>query len=442
MFLRDSVWSGRCQAHAVLVLRGGYGVYFDRHSGNIAETTLGQPPFSTLQILSGSANAGATLQQPFVPQVLPASSYPIFTPRTPFNFPFIQGTDPNVADPRTQEYNVNLEYAFAQDYLLQLGYVGTHSAHRSGQIEFNQALLASPEAPVNGETTNSANNMISRLPFAGVSPGSLLTESIYQANYNSLQASLTRRMAAGLQLQVSYTWAKALDETSGSGGSPVFELYLSTNDQRNPRQAYGLADTDRSQRAVVNLTWMAPKFRSAPAFARCLLTDWQFSGIGVIQSGSPLTITDNNAGSVYGNLGGQTRAQRTGLNPSTHGSLFERVNGHYLDSAAFTRAPEAPNGTSLADQDFGNSGVGVVRGPGQHNIDLAVERLFPVTESSSFRFRTEFFNFTNTPQFANPNTSLGYGDPTAPPVASASFGRIGGTVTNPRIIQFAVKYVF
>jgi hypothetical protein len=73
----------------------------------------------------------------------------------------------------------------------------------------------------------------------------------------------------------------------------------------------------------------------------------------------------------------------------THGSLFSRVvgSGRYLDAGAFTRAPEAPNGTSLADQDFGNSGVGIVRGPGQHNLDMAVERVFPVKETSSFRFR-------------------------------------------------------
>ncbi len=65
----------------------------------------------------------------------------------------------------------------------------------------------------------------------------------------------------------------------------------------------------------------------------------------------------------------------------------------------FTRVPEAPNGTSLVDQDFGISSVGLVRGMGQYNLDLAVERTFPVTESSSFQFRTEFFNLTNTPQF-------------------------------------------
>ena len=275
-----------------------------------------------------------------------------------------------------------------------------------------------------------------------MSPGSLLTQSLYSANYNSLQTGLTKRMRGGLQFQLSYTWAKVLDETSGSGGSPLFELLLATNDQHNPRQAYGLTDSDRSQRLVLNFIWSVPPVHGGPAVAHYLLKDWQFSGIGVAQSGNPLTITDDNAGSVYGNLGGQARAQRTGSNPSTAGSLFSRVSGHYLDSAAFTRAPEAPFGTGPQDQDFGNSGVGMVRGPGQHNMDLAVERAFHVTETESFRLRAEFFNMTNTPQFANPSTSLGYGSPTADPVASVSFGQITATSANPRVIQLAAKYVF
>jgi hypothetical protein len=427
----------------VLVLRGGFGVYFDRHAGNLAEQTLTQPPFASLQILSGTTNAGATLQSPFVPLVLPTSSYPIFMPRTPTSFPFIEATDPNVVDGNTQEYNLNMQYALGRDYLLEVGYVGTRSRHRPGQIEFNQALLASPQNPINGETTNSVNNVIARIPYAGVSPGSLLTTSGFIANYNSLRTSMTKRLRNGFQLQGSYTWSKNLDEVNGEGGTDFFELQLPTNDQRNLRQGYGLAGDDRSQRFVVNFVWQAPKFDSLSALPRHVLTNWQFSGIGVIQTGGPLTITDANAGSVYGNLPGETRAQATGSNPSTHGSLFSRVMGQYLDANAFTRAPEAPNGTSLADQDFGNSGVGIVRGPGQHNLDVAIERIFPIRETMSFRFRTEFFNITNTPQFANPSTSLGYGDPTSlNPVASPGFGRITGTVTNPRIIQFAAKFLF
>ena len=429
----------------LLVLRGGFGVYFDEHSGNLAEQTLTQPPFATLNIVSGAPNGPATLQNPFVPLVLPNSNYPIFQPRTPTSTPFIEGTNPNIRDGRTQEYNLNVQYAPGRDYLLEIGYVGTNSAHRPGQVEFDQATLASPQNPVNGQTNNSINNVTARLPIQGVSQGSLFTDSVFIANYNALQASITKRMLHGFQLQGSYTWSKNLDEVNGEGGNDVFELQLPTNNQNNLFSSYGLAGDDRDQRVVLNFIWTAPKFRSAPALARHILTDWEFSGIGLIQSGAALSVFDGNAGSVYGLLGGEVRAQLTGSNPSTHGSLFSRVANGYLDSTAFTRAPEARNGTSLADQDFGNSGVGIVRGPGQHNLDAAVERVFPVREGSSFRFRAEFFNVTNTPQFGNPNTSLGYGDPTLPnPAASASFGKIFSEADgpHPRIVQFAAKYLF
>ncbi len=429
----------------VILVRGGYGVYFDQHSANLVEVGLSQPPYATLNIAQGAANGQATLQSPYVPLVLPTSSYPIFVPRSASSpLPFTQGTDPDVLDGRTDEYNLNVQYAFARDYVLQVGYVGTRSLHRPGQLEFNQSLLASPQNPINGQTTNSVNNVTARQPYQGVPQGSLFTRSVFIGNYNSLQASITKQMRHGFQLQGSYVWSKNLDEVNGEGGTDTFELQLPTNDQHNLRNSsYGLAGDDRDQRVVVNFVWSAPKFESLPALPRHLLTDWVFSGIGVIQSGAALSIFDSNAGSVYGNF--NNRAQSAGGDLLTHGSLFSRVvgSGRYLNAAAFTRAPEAPFGTSLADQDFGISSVGLVRGPGQHNVDIAITRAFPITEGTSFQFRTEFFNLTNTSQFANPGTSLGYGDPTLPnPTASSSFGQITSTATCPRIIQFAMKFLF
>ena len=431
-----------------LVLRGGFGVYFDRHSGNLAEQTISQLPFATLQFGFGAQNAQATLQSPFAPLVLPPSSYPVFQARTSSSFPFIEGTNPNLRDGRTDEYNLNLQYGFGSDYLFEIGYVGTRSLHRPGQVEFDQAVLASPQNPVDGMTTNSIGNVANRLPIQGISQGSLFTDSVFIGNFNSLQVGIARRMGHGLQLQGSYTWSKNLDEVNGEGGTDLFELQLPTNNQLNLRGAsYGLANDDRDQRAVVSLVWAAPKFASAPVLARQLLTNWEFAGIGVIQTGAALSVFDGNAGSVYGLLGGEVRAQTTGANPSTSGSLFSRVVGSagYLNANAFTRAPEAPNGTSLADQDFGNSGVGIVRGPGQHSMDFAVERIFPVKGEHNLRFRAEVFNLTNTPQFGNPNNSLGYGDPSlANPIANVTFGRITGEQggPHPRIIQFAMKYQF
>jgi outer membrane receptor protein involved in Fe transport len=430
--------------HPVLVLRGGYGFYYDRHSGNLAEQTLTQPPFATLQFVAGAPNGPATLANPFVPLVPPFSSFPIFMPRTPTSTPFIEGTNPGILDGRTQEYNLNMQYELGRGYILNLGYVGTHSDHRSGQVEFDQADLASPEHPVNGETNNSIANATARMPIQGISQGSLLTDSVFIANYNALQTSVRRQFTRSFQLEASYTWSKNLDEVNGEVGTDIFELQLPTNNQHDLRHSsYGLAGTDRDQRVVVSFLWQAPRFTSIPSIARQVLNGWEFSGIALFQSGIPLSVFDGNAGSVYALLGGEVRAQRTGSSPSTHGSLYSRVLNGYLDPAAFTRAPEAPFGTSLADQDFGNSGVGIVRGPGQHNMDLAIERTFPIHDSHQFRFRTEFFNLTNTPQFGNPSTSLGYTDPTLlNPSANSTFGKITGTVANPRIIQFAAKYQF
>ncbi len=188
---------------------------------------LTQPPFATLQIVSGDPNGAATLQSPFVPLVLPTSSYPIFMPRTPTSVPFIESTDPNIQDGKTYEYNLNVQYAPGRDYLVEVGYVGTRSVHRPGQLEFDQALLASPENPVNGETNNSVNNVTARLPIQGVSQGSLLTSSVFIANYNALQASIIKRMQHGLQLQEvtrgRRTWTRSTERSGPMSSSCSYQ---------------------------------------------------------------------------------------------------------------------------------------------------------------------------------------------------------------------------
>jgi hypothetical protein len=222
-----------------------------------------------------------------------------------------------------------------------------------------------------------------------------------------------------------------MDETSGTNGSDVFEEWLLSNDQNNPRQAYGPTDFDRTHRAVVSLVYQTPRFPIASRLIQGLITPWQASAIGVIQSGSPLTVLDNNAGLVYGNF--EDRAEKPTSNPLTSGSLYDRALGHYLDAEAFPSAPMAPNGETAIDTDFGNSSTGFLHGPAQRNIDFALERTFPINDSMSIHFRTEFFNVTNTTNLANPNTTLSAGQ---------AFGTITATANNPRIIQFAGKIVF
>ena len=424
----------RVSNRPAVLLRGGYGLYFDRLSAGLAENLLAVEPFSIFQFFAGSSNGGATLQQPFVPQLPPDSAYPTFLPRIPGGGPSLTAIARHTADPYTAEYNLNAQISFAHDYLLEVGYVGTHSIHESGCIEFNQALLASPLNPVNGETTNSAANVVQRLPFAGISPGSLYCESSFNANYNSLQASVTKRLSRGLEFLGSYTWSRNLDQTSGSSGSNVFEQHLVTNDQTNFRQAYGPTDFDRTHRAVLSLVYNTGFARYLPRLLGRAIGDWQVSALGVLQSGTAFTILDNTAGAVYGNYPFENRAQLVGgVKPTSSGSMFSRVLNGYLNPAAFTSAPLAPNATGPGDTDFGNSGVGLVRGPGQRNLDMAFERTVALAESHTIHLRAELFNLTNTSNFNNPINNVSTGP---------AFGAITSMANNPRIIQLALKYQF
>ena len=114
---------------------------------------------------------------------------------------------------------------------------------------------------MNGETTNSVNNVAARQFYQGVPQGSLFSKSIFIGNYNSLQASVIKRMSHGFQIQGSYVWSKNLDELGGEGGNDVFESQLPSNDQNNLRKSsYGLAGDDRDQRVVANFVWSGPKF--------------------------------------------------------------------------------------------------------------------------------------------------------------------------------------
>jgi hypothetical protein len=162
-----------------------------------------------------------------------------------------------------------------------------------------------------------------------------------------------------------------------------------------------------------------------------------------------MTIADQTAGTIYGTAGsgfaGFGRAQMcpgmTYANIATSGDIEQRLGGAsggpgYFNKAAFCAPPVIGNGT-----DYGNSGVGIILGPGQFNWDMAALKTIRFLEKQSVQFRTEFFNAFNHPQFSNPNFGPG-ATYALPNVRSGAFGQITSTSVNPRVIQFALKYSF
>lgn len=415
-----------------IIFRAGYGIYYQRTSGDLAEQNVGEPPFAVTQMLQGAQNAGATLEQPWVPPLPPNSAYPIFIPRTPESAIKIAAVDPAVRSPLSQQYSAGIQYEIRPSLLLETGYVGSSMSHLTGCTQFNQALLPTPQNPVNGQTETTLDNIGLRLPFEGIAQAAYICGTRFSGNYNSLQTSITKRLGNGLSLLGSDTWSKTLDPVTQE--TSAFDVGFTMNDQTKPRQSYGVASFDRTNRVVLSFSYDMPRFRWGAAPLRYALSGWQVSGVLVEQSGLPITVTDSSAGSAFGNLVFTNLAECNGANPASTGSMLSRVANGFFNPAAFTDPPAIGVATSSgAPTGFGNCGIGILRGPGQHNLDLGVIRNFSLGERARFQFRSEFFNFTNTADF---------GLPISDHSAGGAFGLITSTVENPRLIQLALKLGF
>ena len=153
------------------------------------------------------------------------------------------------------------------------------------------------------------------------------------------------------------------------------------------------------------------------------MADWQLVGVAVAQSGSPFSILDSSGAALYGTANSRASWAPGATIPSAAGSgrTQDRLD-HYFNTAAFVRSG---NG-------FGDTGRNILRGPAQRNVDLSINKRFPLTERVSLELRSEFFNILNIANFANPGGGI----------TASSFGVIRSTTGNPRVIQFALKLSF
>ena len=419
-----------------LLLRAGYGTYYTHPIGLFYFPLGGQTRSSIAP--SGQFNAGATFQNPFPPA--PATyttdrhtwvwSEPPYSPTTTNTATGILSQD--FRHGLTQQYSLNIQSEFANAFLVEIGYVGSRMTHLSSGISANQASLASPSNPIRGVTTNTVANVRDRVRIQGFQPtGISYIDSIGTGWYNSMQASVTKRMSHGLQFLTSYTWSKNLnteaakDFRSGRGGTIP-------GDQNSAKQRYGRSELSRDHRVVFSYLYELPGLAGKGLVGR-VVGGWSVSGVATFQTGSPLTILRTNANNVYGITAerAQVAPGCTRANMVTTGRVQDRLGG-FFNANCFTTPPViGDDGRATA---FGNSGVGILNGPSQKNVDMSLVKKIALgsDETKHMESRAEFFNLFNTPQFANPETNS----------SSGNFGQISSTSVNPRFVQLALKLSF
>lgn len=410
------------------VLRGGYGIYHQRTTGQPFIQLLTAPPFAQLNILVGPPAAALTLASPFPP----AATLPNFVPYSPTTALSLTIIDQNLRPPTLQHYSMGLQTKLMRDLVLDVAYTGSRDTHLLRVRSVNQANLASASNPIRGVTTDTVANIAQRVPFQGFSSSGLTDiEPAGASWYNALDASLSKRFSHGLQFLASYTFARLLSTDSfstsgGNGGS-------ATGDQNNPKQRYGPDAFVRDQRFVLSGVYALPSPKDPRSFLGEALGGWQVGTVTTIQSGQRLTLTETNTFNIFG-----ITSDRAQINPSctysqlvNTGSIEHNLNGFFNKSCfpnAFPVIGADGKGTT-----FGNSGIGIVRGPGQKNVDFSVIKRFALpSERMHLDFRAEFFNFFNHPNFSNPSVQEN----------SAAFGRILTTAVNPRVAQLALKFGF
>jgi hypothetical protein len=431
------------QAASKLVIRGGFGIFYDRVAGDRFVHGLEQGyPYAITLDYSGAGSQPFNNQNPYpsTPLGVFASRWANFQTGQTSNLNTPAITE-NLHTPLVRQYNLGFQYEFASHWVLEAAFVGSSGINLVDTYHtINAPTLASPSNPVNGITVNTQSNASFRVPILGYQPaGFQVTSFDGISNYNSLQVTVRKQLSYGLTLQASYTYSKNLSDLVNNSGN--------INNPSALGSAYGPVTFDRPQRLILNYSYDLP-FGTHQGAVGKLVNGWNLSGVTTIQGGTPLNITDQTGGTVY-NLGTFVTALAQMCPGSTHGSIStsggieSRLGGKsggpgYLNKSAFCAPPPAPNsagaypGAALPTL-FGNAGLGIIEGPGQFNWDFSFIKNTPITEHQNIQLRAEFFNMFNHPQFANPASAVS---------TPATFGQITATTVNPRVIQFALKYQF
>ena len=420
-------------------IRGGFGMYYDQILLNQFLNMFDRNPPNWLTVTLGTT-------APFPHPLAAALGAPQFTLQDPvFN---------DFKTPYLYQYNLTIQRALPAKMVASIAYVGSTGRHLIQRYDANTPLplVLDGKTACNGTilpagTFCTPNGAKRRNP----NYGELQTRRTAGLSYyNSMQLSLVRRSANGLQAQASYTFSRSIDMSGGLFSEEASNAAVAAQIPDNLFNERGLSNFDIRHTVVLNLLYELPFGKDLHGVAKQLLHGWGVGSIATFAGGVPFTV--ENSGNRSLNLGsGASFADRPNLVPGastnpTHGVSRGCTYGGisvpagtpvgtpdlYFDPCAFF--PQAL-GT------FGNLGRNTLIGPGIAEVDFSLMKNFPIRERVNLQFRAEAFNLANHPNFQAPNlttleifSSAGALSPTA--------GQLTATTTSSRQIQFGLKLVF
>jgi len=436
-----------------MVVRGGYGIFYDSYEGREIDDSADIYPYSIRQSLNP---AGVPTQPKLSNQLFPNFNKIAPFPVSTLTFLAVIESE-NPLDPYVQSWTGSVERELARNTTIEVNYIGTHSIHLLDRRHIAQPY-ALPQADFgfcqhkdsSGNYDNlskapcnpyvAVNNRFPRLPYQNFTGFYIDSDFHGYAHYNGMNVKFEHR-AHDLAATAVYTWSRSKDDKSAAAGVGATGTgYQGFMDNHNPALDYGPSDFDVDNRFVSSWVYNLPfgrgkKFASTANRATDLaIGGWEVTGIATFQTGFPFGVGSNDIGGVQG-----TVAPRPNIVPGCqyHSGLTGRFAR--LNMSCFSQ--QLP-GT------FGNSKRNFLRQPGINNFDMGFAKNFHIAESVNFKLSVDTFNTFNHHQYAGDVGGLVVGGSGGNEVidnsvnsSSETAGRITGASSS-RILQLGGKLTF
>jgi TonB dependent receptor len=356
-------------------------------------------------------------------------------------------TPKNFANGYVQAYHLSVQQQLPLKSTLEISYVGNHAVHIAALLDYNQARLCTAAEISSGVCTSTGSaSLLNRRPIPNFTD--ILTESNAGfLSYNSLQTKLERRFANGVFLINSFTWSRAINNSSAdleanSGDSAVVNVANIAGD-RGPSQYNQPLNNTLSFIADLPFGRGRRFGSSVPGWEQQVLGGWTLTGINIVTSGVPINISYTANTNQVVSTTSSAYALRPNLVTTTQAVYGSKLTksasalGGYFSLAGVS----APSGAQL----FGNASRNAFHGPAFGQFDLAAHKTFSLPiEGPTLEFRIEAFNLFNATNYINPVTNIGTVGATGVLSPNASFGTFSGSssVFPSRQVQLALRLAF